>query len=71
MEKLKFKHLNGEFGTFRFFRIFKIGGFVFVKINLILYLPKSSQNMDTYFTKLAVTCCLNSVFLIFNLTQMK
>ena len=53
MNKLTFKHLNKVFGIFWFFGILKIPGFVFVKINLIVYL-QSWRNMLTYFAKHAL-----------------
>ena len=37
MEKLKFKHVDGVFGTHLFFGILKIRGFVYVRMNLYFW----------------------------------
>ena len=72
-KNLKFKHLNGldgVIGMLCFVGILKIGGFAFVKLNLII-LTIIMEKQANIFAKLILILCFNSAFLLFNINQMK
>ena len=53
-----------------FVGILKIGGFAFVKLNLII-LTIIMEKQANIFAKLILILCFNSAFLLFNINQMK